>query len=297
MGIKNKTLNIGIVGLGLIGGSFGRAFIKKTGHRVFGCDRDADAVYAAMLAGAISGELTPATLPALDLIIFAVNPRTTVKILEDYLPYLKGGCIVTDAGGLKRNVISVMRGASERYPGLQFIGAHPMAGKEFSGFSHSSAELFEGASALMVSVNAPPETVRELKQIFSALGFKNCKDTSAEHHDKLIAYTSQLCHAISSSYCLNPLSGEHDGFSAGSFRDLTRVARLSASMWTELMCDNADNLSVILDEFIAQISALKSAVERRDEEEIYKILSAGNEKKEQMDRAKDGNSALIKEPG
>jgi len=286
MDINDKILNIGVVGLGLIGGSFGRAVLKKTQHQVFGRDLNPKTVSAAKLVKAISGELTDVLLPELDILVFALNPRTVVQQLNEYLPLLKPGCIVTDVGGNKRNVAAAMKKASENYPALQFIGAHPMAGKEFSGLSHSSAALFEGASILLVPVNASLNAITEYKKLLSGIGFKNCKVTSAAEHDKMIAYTSQLCHVISSCYCLNSLSEAHDGFSAGSFRDLTRVARLSAPMWTELFCDNADNLSAALDEFIAQISALKQAIEARDEAAVREILSSANAKKEAMDKIK-----------
>jgi len=273
-----KAFNIGIVGLGLIGGSFARSFSKFTPHRVFGRGRalGGAAASAAVSAGAVSGELTDEKLSELDVLIFAVNPRTTVEIFGAYLPLLKSGCVVLDAGGVKRGVVAAMEQAAKEHPALQFVGAHPMAGREISGFSASTAELFMGASCLLVPVNADSGAVDGIKKLLFSVGFKNCKVTSAAEHDKMIAFTSQLCHAISASYCLNPLSSAHDGYSAGSFRDLTRVARLSAPMWTELFCDNADELSAVLSSFIGQIDVLRQAIERRDEDEVYKILSAAN---------------------
>ncbi|MCL2797011.1 MAG: prephenate dehydrogenase [Firmicutes bacterium] len=296
MGEKSiKKLNIGIIGLGLIGGSFARAFSTKTPHRVFGRGRTpaSESASAALKAGAIAGELTDAIWPTLDVLIFAVNPRTTVELLAvgrglapaegfgggKYLPLLKPGCIVTDAGGIKRGVVAAMEQAAQKYPALQFIAAHPMAGREFSGFSASFAELFAGASVLLIPVNASQAALEALKELLSDIGFNTPKVTTAAEHDKMIAYTSQLCHAISACYCLNPLSSEHEGFSAGSFKDLTRVARLNAQMWAELFCDNADELSATLEEFIAQISALKRAVEARDEAEVFNILSNANERR------------------
>ena len=274
-----KNLTVGIVGLGLIGGSFGRAILQKTPHRVFGCARSAEAVNAAIVAGAVTGELTDAVLPKLDLLIFAVNPRMVERILPGYLPLLKDGCIVTDVSGTKRGIVSVMRTAAEQYPKLRFIGAHPMAGKELSGFAHSTATLFENASVLLVPVNADDAAVSALTKLFFELGFKNCKVTTAEEHDKIIAYTSQACHVISSAYCQNSLYPLREGFTAGSFRDLTRVARLDADMWTELFMDNADNLTAVLDEFTAQVSELRNAIAARNERKVHDILAAGNERK------------------
>ena len=284
---KNSTpgLKIGIVGLGLIGGSFGRALLKKTPHQVFGCDIGERIVGAAKLVGAVSGELTDERVPELDILLFAVNPRVTAKLLKEYVPRLKAGCIVTDAGGLKRSVAAAMKKLTKKYPEVQFIGAHPMAGKEFSGLAHSSAALFEGASALLVPINASLPAVDSLKKLFTALGFKSCKVTTAADHDRMIAYTSQLCHVISSCYCLNPLAAAHDGFSAGSFRDLTRVARLSPQMWTELFCDNAENLSAVLDDFLQELTGLKKAIEAQNEESVYQILASATAKKEEIDKA------------
>jgi prephenate dehydrogenase len=172
-----------------------------------------------------------------------------------------------------------MKDLSKKYPHLDFISTHPMAGREFSGVSHSTASLFEKASMILVPVKADIRRIAELKAYCLSLGFGAVVITTAEKHDEIIAFTSQLAHLVSSSYIKSQTAGQFMGFSAGSFRDMTRVARLSPKMWTELTMDNADFLVKELGSIIDSLTEYKVALESGDKELMFNLLSDGNEKK------------------
>jgi len=277
-----QPFTIAIVGLGLIGGSLGRAFIKRTDYTVLGRDVDSKTERTACYVKAITKPLHDEDLSQVDILIFATNPRTTIELLPQYVSQLKNGCVVLDVGGVKHDVVDAMYALSEHFGHLQFVSTHPMAGREVSGIKYSIASLFDGASIILTNVNATDSTYAMLEGIFTEIGFNQSIWCEADKHDKIIAYTSQSCHAISSAFCLNSLADKHKGFSAGSFKDLTRVARLNPDMWTELFCDNADNLSDVLGEFIDTLTRLKAAIETKDEITVKDILIKGNEKKESL---------------
>ena len=266
---------IGIIGLGLIGGSLGRAIREKTDHRVYGRDRDPATVLKANLLGATHGELTDEILQKADLVVFAVNPRTAVSLLPTVVPLLKKGATVIDCCGNKRIVVTEMENMKKQYPDVGFIGAHPMAGREFSGVEHSTSHLFEHSFVILTPVHSSISDFEKVKGLFLSVGCDGIQLATAEKHDKMISYTSQLAHVLSSSYAKCPLSANHAGFSAGSFRDLTRVAKLNPSMWTELFIDNADNLTERIQELIDRLEEYKDAIEKKDEQRLRALLQAG----------------------
>ncbi len=277
-------MNVGIVGLGLIGGSLGKALLKYTDHKVFGLDISDDATLKAELVGAISGKLGDANFGDMDMVVFALAPRAAREEMEKACGKLKDGALVADIAGNKRSMTEKMRLLSEKYPRLEFISTHPMAGKEYSGISHASAVMFERASALFVPVKAELDTIAALKKLFFDIGFDFVKITTAEEHDEIIAYTSQLAHIISSCYVNTPTAERHDGFSAGSFRDLSRVARMNPKMWEELLSENSDNVTAELDSFIQRLLEFSAALKSGDNEKLLSLFKQGNAKKELVDK-------------
>lgn len=272
-------MKIGIAGLGLMGGSLGRALVRKTEHTVYAYDCDAEAMLKGGMLEAYHEELTDANAGELDVLVLAVLPSAMEGIAERFLPLMKSGATVTDLAGVKRPVVNLMKEWTKRRPDLGFAGGHPMAGREFSGVAHSTAGLYENSSVLIVPVSAELEQLAALKKMYVAVGAEGVVITDADTHDEMIAYTSQLAHVVSSAYVKSPSADKHYGYSAGSFRDMTRVARMNASMWTELMRENADNLSREVRSMAERLTEYADALDSGDNGALYRLLEAGNEKK------------------
>ena len=272
-------MKIGIVGLGLMGGSLGRALAARTEHTVFALDTDREAMLKGALLHAYHEELTEENAKELDVLVLAVVPSAAESILARFLPHLKSGATVTDLAGVKRPVVALMKRLAPTRPDVNFIGGHPMAGREFSGVAHSTAGLYENSSVLIVPVSAELEQLAVLKKMYVAVGAEGVVITDADTHDEMIAYTSQLAHVVSSAYVKSPSADKHYGYSAGSFRDMTRVARMNASMWTELMRENADNLSREVRSMAERLTEYADALDSGDDDALYRLLEAGNEKK------------------
>lgn len=272
-------MNIGIVGLGLIGGSLGRAIVSKTSDKVYAFDLDRNALTYGRLLNAYHFELNRENAKELDIIFFSLYPNALEKALIEYSPYLKDGCLVVDCCGNKRRVVKQMASLSKEYKNLEFISAHPMAGREFSGVNHSTVNLFDKASMILVNVNAQIRTLSNFKNYCLSLGFGEVVITTADKHDEIIAFTSQLAHLVSSSYIKSERASNYLGFSAGSFRDMTRVARLSSKMWAELTVDNADFLVEELDAFILHLKEYKDALKNKDTNKMQELLEDGNQRK------------------
>lgn len=276
-------MKVGIIGLGLMGASMARTLKKTGGHEVYGFDKSSDVMRKADLIGMLDGELNAKTAVDLDMIIVALYPRDFKAAITPYLPVLKKGAIVTDFCGTKRLVVSQMREMQAQYPDLFFVGGHPMAGREFSGIEHSTTDLFDRASMIIVPVTEDVAKLDALKKFYLALGFGEVMVCSADYHDGMIAFTSQLCHIVSNAYVKNKRAEVHDGFSAGSYRDLTRVARLNSKMWSELMIDNRDYLSDELGEIIGHLTEYKQALDEGDEARLARLLEDGNRRKLDID--------------
>ncbi len=272
-------MKIGIIGLGLIGGSLGRAIVNKTNDVVYAFDLSDSAMATGKLLNAYHHALTDSDIGQLDVIFFSLYPSALEKALNEYAPKLKKGCIVVDCCGNKRKVVKQMKELAIKFPDLEFIGAHPMAGREFSGVSHSTSTLFDRASMILVPAKADIKTIAWLKEYSLSLGFGTVVITTADKHDEIIAFTSQLAHLVSSSYIKSDLATQYMGFSAGSFRDMTRVAKLSPEMWAELTVDNADYLVSELDSFIKHLTEYKTALANRDKNQMQSLLADGNERK------------------
>lgn len=276
-------MKIGIVGLGLIGGSLAKALKFHTDHTVLGWNRTAEVVLKAKLLGAIDGELTDAQIADCDMLICALYPQLTVDFVLKYAPILKKGAIVLDACGVKRVICKPLTAAAKMH-GFVFYGGHPMAGLHKSGFSYTNVDMFKNASMILV----PPDDadiaqLAMLKDLFLSIGFTNIQMTTAEEHDRIIAYTSQLAHIVSNAYVKSPEAQVHSGFSAGSYKDLTRVAELNADMWTELFLENDDNLLREVEGIIANLQAYADALKNRDAETLHALLKAGSDRKQQID--------------
>ena len=272
-------MQIGIVGLGLIGGSFARAIKEHTPHSVFAFDIDRSALLGATLVGAIDGELTDPQLQNTDLLLLSLYPQATVDFVKAHADAIRPGTIVVDCCGVKRPVCDALCDFAKQH-GFHFLGGHPMAGTQFWGFSHARASLFKGASMILTTNGVSDIGVLEtVKRFFLSVGFETLTFTTADEHDKIIAYTSQLAHIVSNAYVKSPTALQRKGFSAGSYRDMTRVAKLNVEMWTELFLENRDNLGAELGLLIENLQAYKDALQRNDEPALRQLLQDGKDTK------------------
>jgi prephenate dehydrogenase len=282
-------MNIGIIGLGLMGGSLGRTLVKRTEHTVYAYDVSAAAMQKGDLLKAYHQPLDIERAALLDMLVVAVYPQDFAEVVAPYLPVLKKGCYVTDFCGTKRTVVEAMQDFSATYPDLVFVGGHPMAGREYSGIEHATYTLFDRASMILVNVNADIYALDALKKFWLSIGFGEVRITDWRNHDAMIAYTSQLCHIVSNAYIKNQAAEQHGGFSAGSYRDLTRVARLNPTMWSQLMIENREQLSAQLGELLHNLSAYKEALDVADRDRLYALLEEGNRRKLAIDAGRGTN--------
>lgn len=279
-------MKIGIIGLGLMGASFGRTVKKLTENKVYGYDLSDNVMLKADLLGAIDGTLDEETAGEIDLLIVSVFARDFKSVCLKFLPHLKDGATVIDFCGVKRTVVKEMKNLAKDFPNVNFIGGHPMAGREFSGIDHSITTLFNKASMILTPVTQDIFVESNVKQFFLSLGFEKVVVTDAEDHDKNIAFTSELCHIVSNAFIKSPTAITHDGFSAGSYKDLTRVARMNPKMWTELVMDNSDNVLTELNILLENLNEYKKAIEQKDEEKLRNLFDEGNARKLQIDIGK-----------
>lgn len=268
---------IGIVGLGLMGGSMAKSIKTKTGHTVYGADINAETVLMAKLSGAIDEEITKENLVLCDLLFLALRPQNAIDWLKENKNKLSVNTTVVDFCGVKRKVCTEMRQIADE-SGFKYIGGHPMAGKERGGFKNSSPDLYSGASMILTPDSETlPETLEMLSKLFDDVGFSRVVYSNPEEHDRIIAYTSQLAHIVSSAYIKSPEAQRQRGFSAGSFRDMTRVAYLDEDMWTELFLDDADYLTKELDILIKNLTDYKDALNKKDRDTLHSLLKEGRE--------------------
>lgn len=275
-------MEIGIVGLGLIGGSLAKAISQNTDHTVYGFDLSEEVMAKAVLLDAIEQPLTDKILPHCDIIIVALYPQTTIDYVKEHADLIKKGAIVIDCGGVKRIVCDQLIPLGEE-KGFLFMGGHPMAGLEHSGFAYAKKSLFNNASMVLCSTKGSIEDVEKIKDLFSAIGFTNFAITTPDDHDRKIAFTSQLAHVVSNAYIKSPTAMVHAGFSAGSYKDLTRVAKLNEHMWTELFLENPDYLAEEIDTLIENLQAYSRAIKDNDADTLCRLLRDGREKKAIID--------------
>ena len=272
-------MNVGIVGLGLIGGSMAKSIKVRTAHTVWGVDLDAETMTLSRLSGAIDGALTAENLPLCDLVLVAIRPAAAIRWVSDNAKFIRKTAILVDLCGVKRNVCEQLAPIAKEH-GFAYIGGHPMAGRERGGFVHSSEELFTGASMILTpDQNTDMRMLETLKAFFTDIGFAGLTFSTPEEHDRIIAYTSQLAHLVSSAYVKSPEAQRRRGFSAGSFRDMTRVAHLDEAMWTELFLDDADYLTEQLEILIGHLNEYREALTARDADQLQALLKDGREKK------------------
>ena len=276
-------MTVGVVGLGLIGGSIAKAIKYNTDNKVIGFDIDENVVLKARLLGAIDEEMTKQKISECDIIITGLYPEATKKYITDNAQKFKKGAIVLDTCGVKEYVCEDMYRVA-RENGFTFIGTHPMAGLHLSGFEHSKVTMFSNASMLLVpSADTGINELEIVRKLFSAIGFTNIQNTTPEEHDRIIAFTSQLAHVVSNAYVKSPSAKLHKGFSAGSYKDLTRVAKLNEVMWTELFLENRENLIFEIDTIIENLTKYSKALKEDNADELEKLLRDGRICKEQID--------------
>jgi len=276
-------VNVGIIGLGLIGGSLAKAY-KAAKHTVFAQDIDKSIQDFAIMSGAVDAPLDDDTLKTCELIFIALYPRIAIEYLENAAQHISPETTVIDCCGTKKNICATGFKLAERY-GFTFVGGHPMAGLEQSGFKHSDAGLFKGASMIIV----PPVYddiifLEKIKTLLAPAEFGRLTVTTAEKHDEMIAFTSQMAHLVSNAFIKSPTVSMHKGYSAGSYKDLTRVAWLNETMWAELFMENRENLLHELDIFLASLEKYKETLQAADSGKLIALLYDGKRLKEEVDR-------------
>ncbi len=255
-------MKVAVVGLGLIGGSFEKASLRA-GHEV-----------ATLHHGDATGYETA------ELILVCLPPDAVVPWIAEHAPRFRKGAVVVDIAGVKREILRAFKAAFPAPPaGWTFVGGHPMAGREVSGYANALATLFDGASMILVPPSPPPQALPALEAFFRSLGFARVVVTTAERHDEMIAFTSQLCHVIATAYARDPLVSDTPGYSAGSYADMTRIATQDPAVWSELYRANGDLLLAVVDRFAGRLDAFRSALASGDGEAMAKIIAEGAEAK------------------
>lgn len=275
-------MKVGILGLGLIGGSLARAY-SLAGHTVYAIQRNESMLSFAMLAGAVHDKLNEETIPQCDLILLAIYPDGSASWLERNAHLVSKDALVMDCCGTKQEICRRCFPLAKEY-GFTFIGGHPMAGSQFSGFKYSRSDLFEGAPMVLV----PPvfddmALLDRAKEALKPCNFGSFSVTTAQDHDKMIAFTSQMPHILSNAFIKSPTALKHKGFSAGSYKDLTRVAWLNPQMWAELFLENKDNILFELDTYLDNLQQYRDAIAGKDNDRLVALLEEGKRRKEEVD--------------
>ena len=275
-------MTVGILGLGLIGGSLARAYSVE-GHRVLCAEKNQEMLSFAKLAGAVEDTLTTDHLKECDLILLAIYPEGSASWLAENGCHIRKDALVIDCCGVKREICCRCFPIAKKY-GFTFMGGHPMAGTHFSGFKYSRSNLFEGAPMVLVPDRFDdPELLERAQKALSPCHFGSFSVTTAEDHDRMIAFTSQMPHIVSNAYIKSPTALEHKGFSAGSYKDLTRVAWLNPQMWAELFLENKDHVLYELDTFIESLTQYRNVIAQDDQEALIRLLEEGKLRKEAVD--------------
>ena len=270
--------SVGVIGLGLIGGSMARAASSRAGCKVYGYDADAEVVAAAIREGVLAGKLED-HYEDIELLIVALYPPDVVDIISQVASKLSKECIVIDCTGVKKIICTQLSGKLPN--NIRFIGGHPMAGKEVAGYTNSCDDMFDGASMILCRDEyTDDEALKAACGFFPKLGFAQVKVTTWEEHDSVIAYTSQLAHIVSSAYIKSPTLDKRYGFSAGSFKDMTRVAKLNEDMWADLFLANSDALLFEINEITGHLDEYARAVKEGDRDALVRLLREGRVRKE-----------------
>lgn len=276
-------MNIGVVGLGLIGGSIAKSAKKNTKFKVYGYDINENVVKNAKDNGFIDGELTDSKLSVCDYVFIPLYPDDVVEYVKNNADNFKDDAVVIDCAGVKRSVCDECFKIAEKH-NFVFVGGHPMAGTQFSGFENSKDTMFHNAPFVLTpKENEDILILANARDVIMKLGFGRVSVMTPQKHDKLIAFTSQLAHIVSNAFVKSPSAMERKGISAGSYKDLTRVAYLNENMWTELFLENKDNLIFELDNIIAELKKYSDAIKSNDAYELRNLLKEGREAKKRAD--------------
>ena len=276
-------MTVGIVGLGLIGGSAAKAF-KAAGHSVYAFDINRQIVGFAQLEGTVDAELSSENMQECDLLLLTATPHAVQDYIKENAFHVAKDTLVVDFCGTKRGVCQLGFALAAEH-GFTYVGGHPMAGLQYSGYKYSKATLYNGASFILVPpVHDDIALLDRVKQMLSPLGFKKYMVTTADFHDRMIAYTSQMCHVVSNAFIKSPAAKFHRGYSAGSFRDFTRVSRLNENMWTELFLENKEHLLNELDILINSLHEYRGAIAADDAETLCRLLRDGRIAKEETEK-------------
>lgn len=276
-------MKVGIVGLGLIGGSAAKAY-KAAGHEVYAYDIESRITGFAALEGTVDAELTAANIAECELLLLTATPKAVVSYIEAMAKHVARQTLVIDFCGTKKGVCEVGFALAREY-GFTYVGGHPMAGLQFSGYKYSKATLYNGASFILVPpVHDDIALLDRVKQTLLPLGFKKFVVTTADFHDSMIAYTSQMCHVVSNAFIKSPSAKFHKGYSAGSFRDFTRVSRLNEDMWCELFLENKEHLLKELDLLINSLHEYRDAIATDNADLLRGLLRDGRIAKEETEK-------------
>ena len=274
---------VGIVGLGLIGGSAAKAF-KAAGHSVYAFDINSQITGFAKLEGTVDEELSQANMGKCNLLLLTATPQAVIGYMDGNAKRISPDTLVIDFCGTKRAVCEKGFALAAEY-GFTYVGGHPMAGLQYSGYKYSKETLYNGASFIIVpAVHDDIALLDRVKQALAPLGFKKFVVTTADFHDRMIAYTSQMCHVVSNAFIKSPSSKFHRGYSAGSFRDFTRVSRLNEDMWTELFLENKEHLLNELDLLINSLQEYREAIVANDADTLRALLRDGRIAKEEAEK-------------
>ncbi len=274
-------MNIIISGLGIIGGSYAKALKKYTDHHIIGINRSPEPLRQALECSAIDEIGSPEDLKRADMIILGTFPEAAVSFTEEYAHLIPKGCIVTDTCGIKSQICPRMVQLAKEN-GFTFVGVHPMAGKETNGFASSDADLFVGASCIVVPCGAEEAAVETVSRLAEKIGFGRVVYTTPEQHDRMIAFTSQIPHVLACAYVRSPCCPAHRGFSAGSYRDVSRVAHINEKLWAELFTENREALLSEIDELTKNLGEIRSALEKGDRQELEELLAKSRRIKEEL---------------
>lgn len=277
-------MNIAIIGLGLLGGSYAKAISTRTKHNVYALTRNEETINKAVHDKAILKAIDKSELCDMDYVIVALPPNATVSFIKENLKYMKKEAILTDVVGVKTAIKNAVGELAKKY-GVNYVGTHPMAGREVSGYDNALSSLFDNRPLIIMNDNdVSDDVLKTVEKLNAALGFSKIVYTTAEHHDRIISYTSQLCHVTSNAYVKSPSSREHRGFSGGSFEDLTRVAYLDPKLWIELFSLNKDNLLKELTLYIEELKKYQEALKQNDFDVLEKLLTQGRDIKKEISK-------------
>lgn len=286
----NKDMKILIVGLGLIGGSYAEALSKK-GYEVGAIDQKQEAIDFALRKGYIASGKTSVDkdyVGKFDIVVFALYPHAFVEWIEKYQNCLKSGAIVTDVTGVKGGVVCDVQNALRK--DVEFIAAHPMAGRECSGVENAKAEIFEGANYIVVPTEKNTQEAIELcKDLGRELGFKHISELSVKQHDETVGFLSHLTHCIAVSLMVCKDSGHLADYTGDSFRDLTRIAKINDEMWSELFLLNKDEIVEQMNLFEQHFGKLKECIQNDDREGIREMMRLSTKRRKVFDKCNEEN--------